>query len=211
MKRCPQCGAEYDNHVEYCFVDGTELSALSTSAATPLIPPPAIPPQRSRLLPLILIGVLLVVATPLVVGGVYFAMGPRPMGTDAPEDAPLVADPMPSGPTEDEPESEVRLVRIDSVPTGAEVWEEQTQLCSSTPCVVEQPDHAPSERTFLLKMAGYAPTSARLTKADPSLQVALLPVRRPGTRRADLPAPELPVPVEDPEPAADVAPLIEER
>ncbi len=27
MKRCPECSAEYDDYVEYCFVDGAELVA----------------------------------------------------------------------------------------------------------------------------------------------------------------------------------------
>src|SRR5262245_52024235 len=31
MKRCPQCRAEYDDYVQYCFVDGTELRVVPSS------------------------------------------------------------------------------------------------------------------------------------------------------------------------------------
>lgn len=54
MKRCPQCGAEYDDYVQYCFVDGAELTdaavgppAAAARRATPVPLPPTAPPPRA--------------------------------------------------------------------------------------------------------------------------------------------------------------------
>ncbi|MEN0063850.1 MAG: hypothetical protein AAGA48_16985 [Myxococcota bacterium] len=198
MKRCPQCGAEYDNHVEYCFVDGTELSQLRTSATTPLIPPPAIQPQRSRALPLVLIGLAFVVATPLVVAGVVWFTGPTTI-QNAPED-PLVAAPVPDLPVPvTTQEGAVRQVTVVSIPEGASVWEGNTELCSHTPCTIDQPDHAPARRLLRLEMGGYAPTDATLEKTAPGVRVSMR------TRSSPKPPPfrAPPTPVPEPEGTAD--------
>ncbi len=215
MKRCPQCGAEYDNHVEFCFVDGTELSQLATSAATPgLAPPPALRPQRSRVVPLVLLGVLLVVTTPLVVVGVIYVVSLQSSegGGEPPPPVGAVEDDLEprSKPQQlDPPEPSAALVRVDSIPPGAQVWEEETRLCDRTPCTIEQPEHAPAVRQLVLVMAGFTPTPAQLEKSATSLQVEM---RTKSRRRSPGPPPR--EPDESTATSQDVPPapeIIEER
>jgi len=209
MKQCPQCGAEYDDHVEFCFVDSTKLSPLRTSAATPLVPPPAIPPRRgSRVVPLVVMGLIFVVATPLVVVGVIFAVG---FDQGASDDA-IMAEPTPPARSNDVPaggaaEPGPATVRIASIPPGAAVWEEDTQLCERTPCSIEQPDYGPAVRELRLVMAGYETKLARLEKREDELTVSMqtLPRPRPGPRPTAGVSPE-PEPAGGSEPPPDPDP-----
>lgn len=43
MKHCPQCGAEYDEFVQYCFVDGVELKEGGTAPQKPQHQPTPLP------------------------------------------------------------------------------------------------------------------------------------------------------------------------
>jgi hypothetical protein len=47
MKRCPQCGAEYDDYVQYCFVDGAELAEAAARPAPAATPAPVPDPPRA--------------------------------------------------------------------------------------------------------------------------------------------------------------------
>ena len=210
MKQCPQCGAEYDNHVERCFVDGTELSHLSTSAAIPAIPQPALQ-SRSRAVPLVMMGVLFVVATPLVVVSLAWLVGIG--GT--PVEAARIAAPDPLSADElaiVEPlEPEPRLVEVGSIPEGAEVWEEQTRLCAPTPCMIEQPDHAPAIRELVLRMPGYIATTVQLAKAEDRLQVQMQ-TTRPSSARSIAPIPSTePSTAPSEAPEGNAPDLIQER
>ena len=174
MKRCPQCGAQYDDHVEFCFVDGTELAAISGSATpslslgpTPTSPPMAAPlpvapnsPLR-RALPLVLaFGVLAALLMFTVIVLALMRSDPDP---PAPTPEPVAVAPSPVRPPE--PLPTVAKVVVESTPEGAEVWEGSTLLCNDTPCTVDHPEHAPIPREFVLKMRGFR--EARLVMDDP--------------------------------------------
>jgi hypothetical protein len=42
MKRCPECGREYDNSMSFCLDDGAELLYGPASGDDPLIDGPAV-------------------------------------------------------------------------------------------------------------------------------------------------------------------------
>lgn len=188
MKRCPQCKAEYDQHVEYCFVDGAELVDLGDDEGGPLPPPPS----SSRLLPIVFVLAGLSMLVMLVVL-VLVVM----TWSDAPPDDELMAAPTPAvapppEPIEDGPGATVHKIMVRSTPSGAEVWEGSTLLCPATPCSVEHPDHAPIPRVFELRRDGYTSTRIEMTDVNAPLEARLrdesAPRRSPSPRAEPAPA-----------------------
>ena len=172
MKMCPQCGAEYDAHVEFCFVDGTALTQPPASGNFPIQPPPSLRAEPSRTVPLLLVALLSLVAIPLaVIASLFFTW----LGSDDPSETkaelpPPIPAAKPPPPVEPDPVQ----VSIKSTPSGAEVWEGETRLCDETPCLIEQYEHAPRRRRLILRMPGHLATPVDLTKSVPELRVPML-------------------------------------
>jgi hypothetical protein len=171
MKRCAQCGAEYDDHVEFCFVDGSELGAGVVPAAppVPVVVNEARPASTSRGTAILAV-VILMIGGLVLLGGLAAALmlivpgskppPPEPVPVPVPAPAvPVVAPPPAPAPV-------VARVGFTSTPDRAELWEGDTLLCT-TPCTVEHPDHAPVPRQFVLKRDGYVDTPHVM--ADPGL------------------------------------------
>jgi hypothetical protein len=217
MKRCPQCGAEYDDYVQYCFVDGAELvvGASSTPKPAPIRPstplpapvaapggipaastrspraaprPPPPPDPRSSPLWVILVFLLLGVAL-LAFGGVVVALlffgsqgaGDETVATPAPAPTQPDRGTMPPiqlpKPVPSPSPASVVLVRFESDPSGAQVWEQDQYLCQ-TPCPIDQPEYAPLPREFVLRLDGHVDTPHRMTDTD-TQRVELKPIPKP--------------------------------
>ncbi len=202
MKRCPQCAAEYENHVEFCFVDGSalptdsvEANPRSTSSAPPVVLPPQ--PRASRsMVPYMLL--LLFVSVFLPLGGASAAW--LMLRDPAPATAPATQAPAPPTPTLPPPApvpapSKSIGIGFTSTPQGAEVWENET-LLGVTPCNVEHPDYAALPRTFVLKKAGHPDATLQLTDPTVPQHVELLVQARPR-------APLQPPPAVRPKPALE--------
>ena len=218
MKRCPDCDAEYDDHVEYCFVDGADLVVVEqevvvapVSSATPVSEDGGSGGRGLLGLGVFFLigGGLVVVLLGLGITAVY--VGGSPDETAMTSSA-VAADPrpvpvpLPVPVPEPEPEPEVLQLGFTSTPAGAAVWEGDTQLCE-TPCVVEHPEHAPVPRTFVLKANRYR--DAEHVVDDPSLpqHVELNPIRaRPRPRPRPEPQPATVAAKPDPKPAPTTAP-----
>lgn len=193
MKRCPQCRAEYDDHVEYCFVDGAELVPHTgmLQLTTPLPPPPA--PTRSLLPMLLVLGVMgmVVLASGLVLI-VFLLMEPQ-IATVEPEPAPEVK--LPAG-EQAEPEDTVLEVRLSSSPSGAEVWEFDKKLCAQTPCTIEHPAGEVLERELIFKLDGYTPRKVTMDDPTRSWDTTLTRIRsRPRPVPAPVRPPAVPTPM----------------
>jgi hypothetical protein len=211
MKRCPQCGAEYDDHDTYCFVDGAELAAVVAPAPAPapaVRSPPAAPrvsttprpapstevggfrepvaPPPARGLP---VWALVLGMGMFVVAFAFIALAATLLIATSPTPTPTAAAPRPSPlpPTpvaaapSSEAEAQVTWVAFESDPPGAIVYEEDKQLCM-TPCRVQHPEYAPPTRTFVLKASGHPDTPYTMTDPTQVQKVELAPSARPSPR-----------------------------
>ena len=203
MKRCPQCDAEYDDHVEYCFVDGAQLVQQTDRVAAASLPPPPEASPSSRLLPLVLaLGAAAVVALIVVAGVlVYVVVGgegdQRSAGEAEVPSTDAISEPVqPSGALA----ATAAFVSVQSTPSGAQIWEGNTQLCPSTPCEVEHPEHAPIPRTFRVHLDGYEDGPIEMVDVRRAYEVEL---QRAG---ADTPPAPRPRPRSRPSPTASKPP-----
>ncbi len=185
MKRCPQCRAEYDDHVEYCFVDGAELVPHTgmLQITTPLPPPPA--PNRSLLPMLLVLGVMgmLMLSSGLVLI-VFLFMEPK-VATVEPN-LPEVQPP----PNTLDVDGEDIMVEITSSPPGARVFEGAEQVCPSTPCQIPHPTGEGRERRLTFKLQGFQDRTESWSDPHTPWKIKLLrkPVPKP------LPQPAAPKP-----------------
>jgi hypothetical protein len=118
--------------------------------------------------------VMLVVALVLALGAVGYAlMTPRavepPPVAPAPAPAPAAAAPAPVAPAAP---AQARMIDVTSEPSGSEVWEGST-LLGVTPCKVDHPDHAPTPRTFTLKLNGYRDEAVEMVDPKVPLRATL--------------------------------------
>ena len=173
MKRCPQCDAEYDDHVEYCFVDGAELVLQAGTRSAPLPPPPSTSPSARFLPVVLLLGGVAVIA--LIVIGVLLTSGDRDVAGTPPLPPPEPQTEVPDAPP-------TPTVSITSSPQGAQVWEGSTRLCERTPCEVEHPDHAPIPRLFSLRLSGFEDASLEMADVSMAYDVPLRRVRQVAPR-----------------------------
>ncbi|MBX2798863.1 MAG: hypothetical protein KTR31_14400 [Myxococcales bacterium] len=168
MKRCPQCEAEYDDHVEYCFVDGAELVYVARAVGkTPLPPPP--PAPRRSILPLVIVFVFLAIVAVAGLAAVVAMLSSEPSTTAKTPVQPVAPTVVPATPDEPAP----ILIGVDSEPSGAEVWEGRSKKCEATPCQVEHPEHAPDNRTFVLKLPGYRDATVTMEEVGAPLFATL--------------------------------------
>jgi hypothetical protein len=76
-------------------------------------------------------------------------------------------------PTPPRPSSSVRVM-FESVPPGAQVWEQEKYLCA-TPCAIDQPEIAPLPREFVLKLDGHQDEPHRMNDTD-TQHIVLKPI-----------------------------------
>ncbi|MEZ4322207.1 MAG: hypothetical protein R3F61_32340 [Myxococcota bacterium] len=204
MKLCPECGTEYEDHVQTCLADGAELIASAVTTTGPgavMAPTPVAPPARSGgggalVLLLLPIGFGLL----LLLGGVGFvAMGgfgnttPTPQPVVEPVPIPV---PLPAPPPEpiEPPPVDVAFVTI---PEGAELFENDTLVCAA-PCTVKHPSYAPLPRTFIVKADGYIEQTFEMKEAKGPYLIEL------NRKRVAAPAPVRPAPAPVPSPGPQV-------
>lgn len=152
MKQCPECGTLYEDHITHCIADGAELEAQ---------PEPAAPTDRRWLLWLLLVPVLFCVV--FVVGLVGLAVFQG--GTAEVEQAPVQHE-----------------VVLDSVPSGARVFEGDVLRCT-TPCTLVHQAEQPLPRRFVLRADGHAEARFEMTSTQGPFLVELPanPVAEPAT------------------------------
>ena len=182
MKRCPQCNATYDEHVEFCFVDGASLVHMDEAELQPVAPPP------SR--PKIGIGTVLggsalaVLLLALIAFGLVFQRSTRADdGSIEPAPAPvmMVEETRSNDPYEGD--GSVALISISSEPPGASVWEGRAKVCESTPCTIEHPPHAPVPRLFSVRLSDHKDWEVTMWDPDRPIAVELERNRRRNSRR----------------------------
>lgn len=154
MKQCPQCETRYEDHVDTCIADGTDLDtitdqtlamATSTAVSGPhRQPPPAVVVRRANPLPWVLVGMLLF-ALLMFVGVVLLGLTTARVASSAATRLP-------------------DTFSIVTEPPGARVLEHGSIVCT-TPCALEHPADAPLPREFRVELAGFAPETYTISES----------------------------------------------
>jgi hypothetical protein len=160
----------------------------------PAVPPPRRSAARWLLvvppLAALVLGVVVVAAYAVWVAGSQRATAAAVPAPALPPPSATAATTPPDPVPDEEPAPE--LVRFDSDPPGAEVWENDTLVCM-TPCTIEHPAHVPLPRSFVLRANGFRDTPWTLD--DPSRpQLVELARRSTKTTHTQKPAPGQPRP-----------------
>lgn len=223
MRTCSECGTHYEDHVEECLVDGTELGPPDAATpapgvtfppygAAPTIPPATPAPTPNSSMPLLLVagvGVLLLIAIVVLIAVV--ATRPAPQAAPAPVPVVTVEAPVPPPPAPVAPA--VTTVGIVSNPLGATVYEGEQVVCT-TPCNIEHTEGAPLPRTFRFELAEHEPGELVMAEATGPFVVQLKPIPRaappprprPRPRPQPEPGPQPVAPAPAPAPPGPVAP-----
>lgn len=207
MKRCPQCRAEYEDHVQFCFVDGTELRAVAASEdsavgrsprASGRDEPQSVTGEAEAsggwTRPVTgVVGLALTAIGGIGILGLAIGVLATSMRTPANTTGDRIdPDIVPRAQGEATPSAAptlVKMIHFESDPAGASVFEAHQQLCT-TPCEVEHPDYAPRTRSFVFKAKGYAPVEVEVVDAASPERVRLKPLGpapRPTNRPGEAP------------------------